>query len=158
VNLEFGGMAAVFDGKVDGGGTQLMGTFRAGNETHPVTLQREDTLAEEQRDAEKDFSHSGPNDLPGHWQGVLAVKGIKLHLKVDIAKLPDDKFDCSMISVDQGGAHIPATAVSFTAPKVRLEWSGIGGVFAGNLKDGKLSGTWTQGGGKFPLIFERVGK
>jgi hypothetical protein len=42
-------------------------------------------------------------------------------------------------------------------PQLRLEWKWTGGAFEGKLQNGKLAGTWYQGGGGFPLVFERSG-
>ena len=108
-------------------------------------------------EAQKDYSYTGPNDLPGHWQGTLDVKqaGVKLRLAVNIAKLPDGKFSSTMISLDQGGAEIPASTIQFVPPNVHLEWSAIGASYNGKLENGKLTGAWRQGGGALPLILER---
>ena len=76
---------------------------------------------------------------------------------MNIAKLPDGKFSCTMISLDQGGAEIPASNIQFVPPNVRLEWNAIGGSFNGKLENGKLTGAWRQGGGAVPLVLERNG-
>ncbi len=74
---------------------------------------------------------------------------------MNIAKLPDGKFSASMISLDQGGAEIPANNIQFVPPNVRLEWVAIGGLFTGKLENGKLTGAWRQGGGALPLVLGR---
>ena len=82
--------------------------------------------------------------------------GIKLRLAVNIARLPDGKFSCTMISLDQGGTEIPANNIQYTPPSVHLEWSAIGSSFYGKLENGKISGAWRQGGGALPLVLERI--
>ena len=74
---------------------------------------------------------------------------------LNIARMPNDTFSCSMVSLDQGGAEIPASKVEYNPPSVLMEWKAIGGAFHGKLEHGKLSGAWRQGGGALPLVLER---
>jgi RNA polymerase sigma factor (sigma-70 family) len=162
VKVEFGGIGAVFEGTVDGTDRVITGTLTQGDKTMPFTLERaqpETAAALDQAEAQKDYSHTGPNDLPGHWQGILDVKqaGVKLRLAINIAKMPDGKFSCTMISLDQGGAEIPANNIQFIPPNVHVEWNAIGGSFNGKLENGKITGAWRQGGGAVPLVLERNG-
>jgi hypothetical protein len=146
---------------VDESDRVIAGNFVSNGHPLPLNLERAkpDTAAalDLAIEAQKDYSHTSPNDLPGHWQGTLDVKqsGVKLRLAVNIAKLPDDKFSATMISLDQGGAEIPASTVQYVPPNVRLEWSAIGGSYNGKLENGKISGAWRQGGGALPLVLER---
>ena len=161
VRVEFGGIGGAFEGTVDDNGRVITGNWMQGGKPLPLTLDRarpeavpaSDTASE----AQKDYSSTGPNDLPGHWQGTLDVKraNVKLRLALNIARLPAGKLSCSMISLDQGGAEIPASNIQFVPPNVHLEWSGIGAAFYGKLEHGKISGAWRQGGGALPLVLER---
>ena len=161
VRVEFGGISVVFEGTVDDNDRVITGTLTQGDKPMPLTLERAkpETAAalDPAIEAQKDYSYTSPNDLPGHWQGTLDVKqaGVKLRLAVNIAKLPGGKFSASMISLDQGGAEIPANNIQFVPPNVRLEWVAIGGLFTGKLENGKLTGAWRQGGGAIPLVLER---
>ena len=161
VKVEFGGIGGVFEGTVDDSDRVITGNLTQGGQAMPLTLERAkpETAAalDPAIEAQKDYSHTSPNDLPGHWQGTLDVKqaGVKLRLAVNIAKLPDGKFSCTMISLDQGGGEIPASTIQFVPPNVHLEWSAIGGSFHGKLENGKISGAWRQGGGALPLVLER---
>jgi hypothetical protein len=94
--------------------------------------------------------------LVGHWKGTLNVKDVKLQLLLDIGKLDDGKFDCSLVSIDQGGVRIPASEARWTPPEAHLEWKAIGATFVGKVQKTKLSGTWQQGGTSFPLSLERT--
>jgi hypothetical protein len=162
VKAEFGGIGGAFEGKVESGDRVITGTWTQGNATLPLTLERADAQTAAAKEAniemEKDYSHTGPNDLPGHWQGTLEVKAasVKLRLALNIAKLPDGKFSCSMVSIDQGGAEIPASAIQFVPPNLRVEWSNIGASYNGKLENGKLTGAFRQAGAAMPLIFERT--
>jgi hypothetical protein len=96
--------------------------------------------------------------LQGHWKGTLDVGDAKLRLALDIAKLPGGLFTASLANLDQYGNNDPirASVLRYTPPAVRLEWKWTGGVFEGKLDQGRLSGTWRQGGGSFPLVFDRT--
>ena len=161
VKVEFGGIGGYYEGTLDDSGRFITGNWMGGDKPLPLTLERaraETALtADSAIEAQKDYSHIGPNDLPGHWQGTLDVKqtGVKLRLALNIAKLPDGQFSCTMISLDQGGGEIPASAIEYNPPNLHLEWSGIGGSFHGKFENGKISGAWRQGGGALPLVFER---
>jgi len=163
VKVEFGGIGGYFEGAVDDSARVITGNWMQGGKPLPLTLERAkpETAAASNPaiEAQKDYSHTGPNDLQGHWQGTLNVKqtGANLRLVLNIAKMPDGTFSCSMISLDQGGAEIPASNIRHVPPNVRLEWSAIGGSYNGKLENGKLTGVWRQGGGAFPLVFERSG-
>jgi hypothetical protein len=161
VRIEFGGIGGYYEGTVDDSDRVMTGNWMGGDKPLPLILERarpETALTPDPAiEAQKDYSHVGPNDLPGHWQGTLDVKqtGVKLRLALNIAKMPDGEFSCTMISLDQGGGEIPASVIEYHPPNLQLEWSGIGGSFHGKLENGKISGAWRQGGGALPLVFER---
>ena len=161
VKAEFGGIGGAFEGKVDSSDRFIAGNWTQGSATVPLTLERANAQAAAAKEADiemqKDYSHTGPNDLPGHWQGTLEVKqaSVKLRLGLNIAKLPDGKFSCSMVSIDQGGAEMPASAIEYAPPNLRVEWSSLGASYNGKLENGKLTGAFRQAGTAMPLVFER---
>ena len=161
VKIEFGGIGGYYEGTVDTDNQVITGNWMQGGKPLPLNLERakpETAAASDPAlEAQKDYSNTGPNDLPGHWQGTLNVKqaDVKLRLALNIARLPDGTFSCTMISLDQGGGEIPASLIQYVPPNVHLEWSGIGGSFHGKLEHGEISGAWRQGGGALPLVFER---
>jgi hypothetical protein len=163
VKIEFSGIGGYYEGTVDDSDRVITGNWMQGDKPLPLTLERGTPDAEQAQaaalEAQKDYSYTSPNDLPGHWRGTLDVKnaGVKFRLAVNIAKLPDGKFSASMISLDQGGGEIPASAVQYIPPNVRLEWGAISGSFNGKLEKGRLTGVWRQGGGALPLVLERNG-
>jgi hypothetical protein len=163
LKAEFGGIGGAFEGKVDSGDRVITGNWTQSGITLPLTLERANAQAAAAKEADiemqKDYTHTNPNDLPGHWQGTLLVKqaGVKLRLALNIAKLPDGKFSCSMVSIDQGGAEVPASAIEYAPPNVRVEWSALGASYNGKLENGKLTGTFRQAGAAMPLVFERNG-
>ena len=72
--------------------------------------------------------------------------------------MPDGSYSATMDSPDQGALGLPASAVQYTFPNIKVEWNGISGVFAGKLEKGRLSGTWRQGNVVLPLKLERDAK
>jgi hypothetical protein len=166
VRIEFGGVGGYYEGTVDDSDRIITGNMIQGGNSLPLTLERAKPETGQAQEAEKDYSHIGLDDLPGHWKGILSTarngNKVKLHLAVDIARMPDGSFSGSLDSLDELRRGVVASSVLFSPPRVRVEWRGIGARFEGKLKDGKLSGTW-YGGGQGPLgspslmVFERSG-
>ena len=99
--------------------------------------------------------------LEGHWQGSLKpMPAIELRLALEIASANAEKPEGVLVSLDQGNARIPISALTEKDGTVHLEAKSIGGVFDGKLNgDGsELAGQWQQGGTTFPLVFKRVAK
>jgi hypothetical protein len=147
--------SGMFEGRLNGNDTEMDGDWIEGGQHFPMTFKRADWQAEQAWEAQKYYSHAGPNDLPGHWKGTLNANRAKLQLALNVAKLPDGTFSCSLINPDLGEAEIPASTTQYFPPNVRLEWGAIGGSFNGKLENGKISGAWRQGGGALPLVLER---
>ena len=79
-------------------------------------------------------------------------------MALDIAKLPDGSYSAALANIDEFGNDAPIVPSDFRydAPELHLKWKRSDGVaYDGRLENGKLVGTWFQGGGGFPLIFER---
>jgi len=74
---------------------------------------------------------------------------------VNIAKMPDGKFSASMISLDQGGAEIPATTFSLFS-NVRLDGAPSADPSTEKLKMAN-SPARAQGGGALPLCWKGTG-
>lgn len=97
-------------------------------------------------------------ELEGSWEGSLDVGGQILRLLVKLSNGPDGVATGTMVSVDQGGSELPVTAVVQTGSHLKLVVQSVAGTYEGDLKDGQLTGTWTQGPGTLPLIFKRPSK
>lgn len=154
LKAEFAGMNGAFEGRV--GAQEIVGVWKQGGLSLPLTLQRFDEAKQKQEESGKSYYYTSANDLPGHWKGTLDGEKIKLNLVLHIANSPDDSLSAMMDSPDQGATGIQATSIQHTAPKVRIEWKGMGAVFEGTLKNGKLTGSWRQGGATFPLVLSRT--
>ena len=162
VRVEIGAVGGVFAGELAADGKEIKGSWSQAGQTLPLTIKRTDPRADHAKltaeAAQINYSYSSPDDLTGHWTGALDVQGMKLHLALHVGKLPNGSLAGSLDSLDQGADGIPANTVSFSAPTAHLEWQTIAGSFDGKIQNGKLSGTWWQGGQSFPLVFVRSQK
>jgi hypothetical protein len=87
----------------------------------------------------------------------LSVAGNQLRLIVKLAN-EGESARGTMVSVDQGGGEIPITQITQSGSALTLVIGPISGRYEGALKDGQLTGTWTQGPQSFPLTFKRPAK
>jgi RNA polymerase sigma factor (sigma-70 family) len=162
VRMDVGLLGVVFQGKLSSDGTKIAGTWTQARVPLALTVERADPKAEQAKqaaaaaqEAEKDYSHTGPNDLTGHWKGVLDIKGSKGALTLHIAKLPNGELSASLGTIKQGANNIPADAVSFTAPNAHMEWNNLGVTYDGKVQNGKITGEWKMRGLIVPLVFAR---
>jgi hypothetical protein len=155
-----GGM---FQGKINSANTEISGSWIEGGQSSSVIVKRADYQAEHAGDSGKNYAFTSGNDLQGHWKGTWILPfgkvRVKMRLALDIAKLPDGSFSATVANIDQFGRDDPIPTSSFQyGPKgLRMAWQWAGVRYEGKLKNGKLTGTWFQGGGGFPLVFERGG-
>ena len=96
-------------------------------------------------------------DLEGSWEGALDVSGTVLRLVLKLTNQPSGATG-TMVSVDQLGAEIPITTITQTGSQLKFTITSINASYVGDLKDGQLAGTWTQGPGSWPLVFKRPAK
>ena len=163
VKLAIASGAGTFQGTVNSSDTEIVGSWTQGDQSVPAVVKRADYHAEHAADADKVYSFNSENDLQGHWKGSWAVTlaGTKatIRMGLDIAKLPDGSYAAALCNVDDLGKDdpIPTSDFHYDSPDVRMEWKWKGGAYEGKLKDGKIVGTWFQGGGGFRLVFERNG-
>jgi hypothetical protein len=62
----------------------------------------------------------------------------------------------TIVSLDQGGAEVPIAAVVQSDSHLTLHVPSVVGNYEGDLKDGELTGKWTQGPKTWPLVFKRA--
>ena len=108
-----------------------------------------------------DFSYTSQDDLQGHWKGTwIAPIGkfkVPIRLALDVAKQPDGSFTATLANIDQFGAEapVPTSAFEYSPPQLHMKWKWAGWGYDGKLENGKITGTWSEGGGGFSLVFER---
>jgi len=155
--------AGKFSGQFNESRTKISGSWTQGGQSLPANVRRVDYQAEHAHDADKDYSFGSNNDLPGHWLGAWIATYNNGKIKVpirealDIAKLPGGSYSATLANVDGFGveAPVPTSDFEYSPPSLHVEckWQDWG--FDGKLENGKLAGIWNQGGGGFPLVFER---
>ncbi len=98
-----------------------------------------------------------PRTSRATWEGALDVNGITLRLTLKLANV-DGGATGTLISLDQGDAEIPLRVIEQTNAHLKFTVPAVGGSYEGDLKDGQLVGTWTQGPGTLPLELQALGE
>jgi hypothetical protein len=155
VKVNFNQIGGSFQGDLSADKSQLAGSWTQGGQTFPLKLERAKPEAAPAPETEADYSYASPAELQGHWRGTLAIQAVNLRIVFNIARKADATYTATLDSPDQGAGRVPASSVACDAPKAYLEWNGIAAAFDGELKDGRLDGTFTQGGARIPLVLQR---
>lgn len=90
-------------------------------------------------------------DITGTWNGKLEFQGIQLRLVVNIAQNEAGVYSGTMDSPDQGAKGIPLGNINFTDNSLTFSVPAAGVQYKGNLKDGIITGTYSQAGTSLPL-------
>jgi len=98
--------------------------------------------------------------LSGSWQGTLSVPGASLRVVFNFKETAEGGFTATLDSPDQGAFGIVADSVIVTDTLIRVNIRTIGGELRGvRVADAdSISGTWSQGGMRFPLVLKYSGK
>lgn len=147
-----------FNGEVDARDDAVAGTWTQMGRKMPLTFKRAQADAGSASTEQADYGQGLSGQLQGHWKGALSVNGTQLHIVFHIGLMPDGSYTAALDSPDQGAAGIPATAVTFNYPSVRITWQTIGGVYTGRIEGKTLSGTWRQGKTSFSLQLRKDAK
>jgi hypothetical protein len=92
-------------------------------------------------------------DFEGAWEGALDAGGTTLRLILTLTN-KDGAATGTLVSVDQGNATIPLSAITQKGAHLTFTVPAVGGSFDGDLKDGQIVGSWTQGVA-LPLTLKR---
>lgn len=141
-----------FKGTLSDDGASLTGDFVHGPTSAAFTLAR----AGEGKIPPPPKNTAITKDIEGTWAGVLDAGGTMLRLTLRLASAPDGTSSGTLVSVDQGNAEIPIYAITQSGTHLDLIVLAVAGKYSGDLKDGRLVGTWSQGPGQMPLEFARV--
>ena len=87
--------------------------------------------------------------LEGDWHGTLAIGPSSLRIAFKIQ--PSDATPVTMDSPDQGASGLPGKITYISTDSVSLEFPMLKASYQGTLIDGKLKGTFFQGGYSLPL-------
>jgi len=141
-----------FKGTLSDDGAALTGDFVHGDTSAAFKLARagEGTIPPPQK------SSPITKEIEGTWSGVLDAGGNMLRLTLKLSSAPDGTSKGTMVSVDQGNVEIPIYAINQSGTHLDLIVLAVACKYSGDLKDGRLVGTWSQGPGQLPLEFARV--
>lgn len=157
VHIDLGTFGAVYDGKLDSSGTQIVGLFRQAGANIPFNLKKTaqpPTVAPPLLPAS--YTPRNGSDLQGYWQGTVTVGPVKTRIAFKIADLGNGKYRAELDSVDQGATGIPVTSCTYQSPSVHMEVIGVAGTFDGTLsRSGEIAGTWKQGPNNLPVVLKR---
>lgn len=143
-----------FQGTLAKEGGKISGELTQGGNTMPFQLTRTGEAKIEKAAKNPPLG----KDLEGTWEGALDTPNMgQLHLRFVLAN-KDGAGTGVLFSVDQGNTEIPLGRIAQTGSKVNIEVPVVSGGFEGDLKDGKLTGNWSQGGGTLPLTLTRPAK
>jgi hypothetical protein len=143
----------LFKGTIAKDARSIAGDFTQGGMTMPFTLAWK-------REAKLEPPAKGTpisTELEGTWEGTLDTPGGKLQL---VLKLANQGLAATgtLVSVDQGGVELPVAPITQTASHIKLTVGPVNGTYEGDLQDGQIAGTWTQGPATLPLVFTRQPK
>ena len=83
------------------------------------------------------------------------MNGTILRLVIKLSNDPGGAATGSLISLDQGGAEVALAGIVQTGSHLKVMIPVVGGTYEADLKDGQLTGTWSQGPGHLPLALKR---
>jgi hypothetical protein len=153
--------SGMFQGQMNADNTEIAGSWMEGRQTVSANFRRADYEADHVQDALNDYSFHSGRDLQGHWEGgfLLREKPVKFPIVLDleIAKMPDGTFSATVASIYQLGndGPRPASDFQYAAPNLQIAWKWMNDRFVGQLKNGKLTGTWINGSKEWPIVFVR---
>lgn len=142
-----------FAGTLAADGKAIAGDFTQGGGTLHFNLEWKGEATFEEPPKSTEIT----KDVEGTWEGALDVQGTVLRLVLKLTNHPGGATGV-LVSVDQGGAEIPIASITQTLSHLAFAVTLINATYAGDVKDGQIAGTWTQGPGKWPLTFKRPAK
>ncbi len=134
----------------------ISGDFTQGPGKFPFKLERKPAPVPTAGAPEKGLPGYG---LEGNWLGSLRpAPGIELRIALEVRGATAEQLEGFLVSIDQGNAMIPISALTERDGVVHLESNKIGGTFGGKLngEGSELAGEWQQGGRTSPLTFKRT--
>ncbi len=148
-----GAQAPGFTGTLSADGKTLDGTFGGGPQSFPLKLTRTGEAKVELPKA----SPAVTAEFVGTWEGSInfGVAPLRLTLTISNGK---DGAEAQMVSLDQGNAQIPVSAITQKGTKLTLEVKAVGGGYEGemNKENTEINGTWTQVGMDTPLLLKKA--
>ena len=131
----------------------LAGDYTQGGNTIRFSLKRKGDAQFEPPAASTPIT----KELEGSWEGTLDAGGKLLRLVLKLSSQAGAATGM-LVSVDQGGLELPIEGITQKGSALTFSVRTVNGSYAGELKDGQIAGTWTQGAGSLPLVFKPAAK
>jgi uncharacterized protein len=98
-------------------------------------------------------------EFAGAWEGKLDSDGKVRRVGLTLAASDGGTATAVLVALDQHNLQVPATSVLIQDRRIQLELRSIGGTYSGSLSDsGEISGEWSEGSTRLPLVFKRTAK
>jgi hypothetical protein len=143
--------APAFKGTLSADGGTITGDFTQGGATFPFSLTRKGDARLEPAPKNEPLDKA----LEGSWAGTLDANGTKLRLVLALTN-EDGAAAGTLTSLDQGGIALPVASIVRAGSHLTVTVPSISGTFEGDLKDGRLEGTWKQGPMSLPLVLTKA--
>jgi hypothetical protein len=141
-----------FTGTLSADGKTLDGQIAQGPGAYPLKLSRSG-------EAKVDVPKASPAvaaEFLGTCEGAIQAQAtLRLAVTISNGKAGAEAL---LVSVDQGGAQFPASAITQKGTKLTLQVNAVNGGYEGEINpDGtQLTGTWTQAGNSLPLNLKKA--
>jgi hypothetical protein len=98
--------------------------------------------------------------LNGKWEGPLELTGpqgqkMKIRVITRFNTTQNGVYVGFLDSPDQGATNLPITELTFADGKVVMKIDAVKGEYAGTVAGNTITGEWTQGTFKAPLVMKR---
>ena len=99
-----------------------------------------------------------PTTVVGNWLGTLEAGPQKLRIGLHVSENDKGELSSSLDSLDQNALGIAVKQTSVIGNKIQLDIPALGAHYDGsiNADASEMNGTFSQGGGQYPLQFKRV--
>lgn len=150
LNLDVEAVHGTYEGTVAPDGKSISGTWNQG-QSLPLEFKRAISPIKTEHKPAK------ASDIDGAWVGTLDTGAMKVRVVFHIVNT-EDGLTATMDSPDQGANGLPTTSVTRTADSLKIEAKNLNGGFEGKISAdlSAIEGTWTQNGGKIPLLLKRA--
>ena len=97
-----------------------------------------------------------PEDFTGHWEGAIEIPGSPLACMIDLTR-ESDIWTGTIDIPAQSAIGLPLGAITVNGSEIVFAIAGIPGnpTFTGVLREGKITGEFTQSGLRFSFSFGR---
>ncbi|OEK06654.1 hypothetical protein [Roseivirga misakiensis] len=100
---------------------------------------------------------SDPAKVVGDWEGTIEAPGQSIKIIFHVTNT-DGKLSSTLDVPQQGAMGLKVDSTSFKDDKIKMVLNLLPASFEGTLKDGKITGKWSQGGGSADAVLTKAKK